>query len=373
MLPMRPTLANSDTRPLAESSAPDGPSARRACFPRFLAAGLLALCLQPGSALAATAERVVNLYSARHYQTDEALYARFTQLTGIRVNRIEASEDALLERLRSEGRNSPADVFLTVDAGRLWRAEQLGLFAPLRSPVLESRIPAQLRTPDGTWFGFSTRARVIAYNRAKVRPEDVATYEDLAHPRLRGRLCVRSSGHVYNLSLMASMIERLGEAGAEQWARGIVANLARPPRGGDTDQLRGVAAGECDVAISNTYYYVRLMKSTRTEDRQLVERVALSFPNQASGGTHVNVSGGGLVRTAPNPEAARLFLEYLASDEAQAYFANGNNEWPVVASATAKNPELDSLGRFRMEKTPVAALGRLQPLAQKLLDRAGWK
>ena len=336
------------------------------------AAGLLALALSPCAALAQP-ERIVNLYSARHYQTDEALYARFTQLTGIRVNRIEASEDALLERVRSEGRNSPADVFITVDAGRLWRAEQFGLFAPIRSTVLESRIPAQLRTPDGTWFGFSTRARVIAYHKAKVRPEEVATYEDLAHPRLRGRICARSSSHVYNLSLMASMIERLGEAGAEQWARGVVANMARPPRGGDVDQLRGVASGECDVAISNTYYYVRLMKSTRTEDRQLVERVALSFPNQATSGTHVNVSGAGVLRHAPHPEAARLFLEYLASDEAQAYFADGNNEWPVVASAVSRNPELASLGKFRMEKTPVSALGRLQPLAQKLLDRAGWK
>jgi len=342
---------------------------------RWLAASVaVAACstLAAPQALA-QADRVVNLYSARHYQTDEALYTRFTTLTGIRVNRIEASEDALLERLRSEGKNSPADVFLTVDAGRLWRAEQFGLFAPIRSTVLESRIPAQLRTPEGTWFGFSTRARVIAYNRAKVRPEEVTSYEDLAHPRLRGRLCVRSSGHVYNLSLMASMIERLGEAGAEQWARGIVANLARPPRGGDTDQLRGVAAGECDVAISNTYYYVRLMKSNRPEDRQLVDRVALSFPNQATTGTHVNVSGGGMLRHAPHPEAARRFLEYLASDEAQGYFANGNNEWPVVSSAVAKNPELESLGRFKMEKTPVASLGRLQPLAQKLLDRAGWK
>jgi iron(III) transport system substrate-binding protein len=321
----------------------------------------------------AQTDKVLNLYTARHYQTDDALYNGFTRKTGIKVNRIEAGEDALLERVRSEGRNSPADVFITVDAGRLWRAEQLDLFQPLDSAVLNARIPAQLRTPNGTWFGFSTRARVIAYNRKTVKPEDVANYEDLAHPRLKGRICIRASNHVYNLSLMASMIERLGEAKAEAWARGVVANLARAPRGGDTDQLRGVAAGECDVAVANTYYYVRLMKSNRAEDRQLVERVALSFPNQSTSGTHVNVSGAGMLRTAPNPNAARLFLEYLASDEAQIYFADGNNEWPVVATAVAKNPELASLGMFKAETTNIGLLGRNQALAQKILDRVGWK
>jgi iron(III) transport system substrate-binding protein len=321
----------------------------------------------------AQTDKVVNLYTARHYQTDEALYANFTRKTGIKVNRIEAGEDALLERVRSEGRNSPADIFMTVDAGRLWRAEQLDLFEPIKSPVLTARIPEQLRTPTGTWFGFSTRARVIVYNRKTVRPEEVATYEDLANPRLKGRICVRGGNSVYNLSLMSSMIEHLGEARSEQWARGIVSNFARDPRGGDTDQLRGVSAGECDVAIVNTYYYVRLMKSDRPEDRQLVERVALSFPNQATTGTHVNVSGAGVLRNAPNPNAARLFLEYLASDDAQIYFADGNNEWPAVRSAVAKNPELASLGKFRTENINIGILGRNQPLAQKILDRVGWK
>ncbi len=336
-------------------------------------AGLLLLCaLLPASARAQT-DKVLNLYTARHYQTDEALYTNFTRKTGIRVNKIEAGEDALLERVRSEGRNSPADVFLTVDAGRLWRAEQLDLFEPLQSPVLEARIPAQLRTPERTWFGFSTRARVIVYDRRTVKPAEVANYEDLAHPRLKGRLCIRASNHVYNLSLMAAMIEHLGAAGAEQWARGVVANLARAPRGGDIDQIRGVGAGECDVAVVNTYYYVRLMKSDRPEDRQLMERVALTFPNQASFGTHINVSGGGMLRTAPNRAAARLFLEYLASDEAQIYFADGNNEWPAVASAAAKNPELASLGKFKAESVNIGVLGRNQPLAQKILDRVGWK
>jgi iron(III) transport system substrate-binding protein len=333
---------------------------------------LAAAVLMAPPALAQT-DKVLNLYSSRHYQTDEALYSGFTAKTGIRINRIEADDNALLERLRTEGRNSPADVFITVDAGRLWRAEQLDLFMPLDSAVLNKRIPANLRTPTGTWFGFSTRARVIAYNRKTVKPEEVATYEDLAHPRMKGRICIRASNHVYNLSLVGSMLERLGEAKAEAWARGMVANLARPPRGGDTDQLRGVAAGECDVAVANTYYYVRLMKSTRPQDRDLVERVALSFPNQATSGTHVNVSGAGILRTAPNPVAARLFLEYLASDEAQVYFADGNNEWPVVPSAISRNPELAALGRFKAESTNIGVLGRNQALAQKILDRVGWK
>jgi len=334
---------------------------------------MLCATLVPATPVVAQTDKVLNLYSSRHYQTDEALYSGFTAKTGIKINRIEANDNALLERLKTEGRNSPADVFITVDAGRLWRAEQMDLFMPVDSAVLNKRIPANMRTSNGTWFGFSTRARVIAYNRKTVKPEEVATYEDLAHPRMKGRICIRASNHVYNLSLVGSMIERLGEAKTEEWARGMVANLARPPRGGDTDQLRGVAAGECDVAVSNTYYYVRLMKSDRPQDRELVERVALSFPNQATSGTHVNVSGAGILRSAPNPVAARLFLEYLASDEAQIYFADGNNEWPVVPSAISKNPELASLGKFKAESTNIGVFGRNQALAQKILDRVGWK
>lgn len=338
-----------------------------------LAALLGAVLLAPAIASAQPAGGVLNLYSARHYDIDEALYGNFTKKTGIKINRIEAGEDALLERIRAEGKLSPADVFLTVDAGRLWRAEQLGLFAAVKSPVLEARIPATLRMPDNTWFGFSTRARVIFYNPKTVKPEEVSSYEDLAHPRFKGRLCVRAGGHVYNLSLVAALIEHLGEAKTEAWARGVVANLARSPRGGDTDQIRAVAAGECDVALSNTYYYVRLKRSARAEDRLVAERVAMAWPNQKTTGTHVNVSGGGILRTAPNPEAARLFLEYLASDEAQVFFANANNEWPVVPGAVAHNPELHALGKFRADPINIGVLGRNQPAAQKLIDRAGWK
>jgi len=318
-------------------------------------------------------DKVLNLYSSRHYQTDEALYAGFTRLTGIKVNRIEAGEDALIERIRNEGARSPADILVTVDAGRLWRAEQLGLFQPVRSAVLESRIPASFREPSGLWFGFSLRARLIAYNKAKVKPDEVQTYEGLANAKWKGRVCMRSSTNIYNLSLMGALIDHLGEAKAEDWARAVRANLARDPKGGDTDQLKAVAAGECDVTISNQYYYARLARSAKAEDRAVSERVGVVFPNQATWGTHVNVSGAGVLKNAPNREAAVRFLEYLAGDEAQRYFAEGNNEWPAVPSVRPENPVLAAFGAFKQDAINVAVLGRNQPASQKLYDRVAWK
>jgi iron(III) transport system substrate-binding protein len=334
-------------------------------------AGAIVAVLLAGSALAQ--DKVVNVYSSRHYHTDEALYAGFTKATGIRVNRIEANEDALIERVRSEGTRSPADVLITVDAGRLWRAEQLGLFQPVKSAVLESRIPPAYREPNGLWYGFSLRARVIAYHRAKVKPEEIPTYESLADPKWKGRICVRSSGNIYNLSLMGALIHHLGAPKAEEWARAVKANLAREPRGGDTDQLKGVAAGECDVAISNHYYYVRLARSEKPEDRAIAEKVGIVFPNQASWGTHVNVSGAGVLRHAPHRESAIRFLEYLASDEAQRHFADGNNEWPAVPGVKTDNPALAAFGDFRRDALNVAVLGRNQAEAQRIFDRVGWK
>ena len=316
---------------------------------------------------------VLNLYSARHYQTDEALYANFTKATGVRINRIEAGDEQLLERLRSEGTNSPADVLLIVDASRLYNAQQLGMFQPVKSAVLESRIPASLRDPNGEWFGFSSRARVIVYSKARVKPADVPTYESLADPVNKGRICVRSGAHPYNLSLVASMIEHLGEPRAEAWAGGVVANFARASKGGDADQIKAVAAGECDVALSNTYYYARLLRSTRAEDQELVAKTGIVWPDQASFGTHVNISGAGVLKHAPHREAAVKFLEYLSSDEAQRYFADGNNEWPVVKSVVVKNPALEAMGTFKADPLPIAALGRNTPAAQKLVDRAGWR
>ncbi|MDT4819642.1 Iron uptake protein A1 [compost metagenome] len=340
----------------------------RTLLPRVAALALLTLPLA-----AAAQEKVLNLYTARHYQTDEALYANFTKQTGIKINRIEGQEDPLLERIRNEGANSPADVFITVDIGRLWRAQQAGVFAPVKSKALESRIPANYRDPNGEWFGFSARGRVIAYNKTAVKAGDIATYEDLADPKWKGKVCTRSSGHVYNLSLVSSLIAHDGEARTEQWARGVAANLARAPKGGDTDQLKAVAAGECDVAISNTYYIARLLKSTKPEDKAVADKLGVVWPNQKSQGVHMNISGGGMLKHAPNKEAAVKFLEYLASDDAQRYFADGNNEWPVVQGVKVSNPALDSLGEFKADSINVAELGKNQPLAQKLLDRAGFK
>ncbi|MGB9495935.1 MAG: Fe(3+) ABC transporter substrate-binding protein [Azonexus sp.] len=316
-------------------------------------------------------DKVLNLYSARHYQTDEALYANFTKQTGIKINRIEGKEDELLERIKNEGNNSPADIFLTVDAARLAKAHELGLFAPLTSKTLDSRIPAHLRTDD--WFSFSKRARVIVFNKAEIKPSEVQNYSDLANPGLKGRLCSRSGSHPYNLSLMASVIAHEGEAKAETWAKGMVANLARAPKGGDTDQIKAVAAGECGVALANTYYVARLMRSTKPDDVKIMQKVGVIWPNQTTTGTHVNVSGGGMLKTAPHKEAAVMFLEYLASDDAQRYFADGNNEWPVVESVRVSNPALETLGKFKADNLPVSNLAMYQVKAQMIFDRAGFK
>ncbi len=315
----------------------------------------------------------LNLYSARHYQTDEALYATFTKQTGIRINRLELGDEPLLQRLRSEGANSPADVVLLVDAARLWRAQVDGLFQPVDSKILKDRIPAQLRANDGSWYGFSTRARVIVYDKAKVRPQEVDTYEKLADPINKGRVCTRSGSHPYMLSLLGAMVERSGEAAAEAWARGMVANMARPPRGGDTDQIRAVASGECGVALTNSYYWVRLLRSDDPKDREVVQRVGFLWPNQATSGTHVNISGGGVARHSPNRAAAIRFLEYLATPQAQAHFADGNNEWPVVQGAETHNAALASLGKYKAESVPAASIGKGQIAAQRILDRVGYR
>jgi iron(III) transport system substrate-binding protein len=318
-------------------------------------------------------DKVLNLYSSRHYNTDEALYSNFTKQTGIRINRIEAPEDALLERLRNEGAASPADVLITVDAGRLWRAEQMGLFQTVKSAALDSRIPASLRQPEGLWFGFSTRARVIIYAKDALKPGDIRSYEDLADPKWKGKVCMRSSASMYNLSLMSSLIGHLGEPRAEAWAKGVVANFARAPKGGDTDQIKALASGECALSIVNTYYYVRMLKATKPDEKAAIEKVGMVWPNQDGRGAHVNISGAGLMKSAPNREAGVRFLEYLASDDAQRYFANGNNEFSVVGSVTIDNAELASIGKFKADAQNVSVLGKNQAAAQKVYDRAGWR
>ena len=330
-----------------------------------------------GSAQAQSSAKELNLYSARHYQTDEALYSGFTKKTGIKINRIEADDNALAERIKSEGTNSSADVILMVDAARLWRAQIDGFFKPIHSKYLDSRIPANLRSkPDAegsTWFGLSTRARLVVYNKAKVSQQDVDTYESLAQPINKGKVCTRSGAHPYMLSLIGAMIERRGEVATEEWAKGMVANMARPPRGGDTDQIKAVASGECGVALTNSYYLVRLLRSSKPEDQEIVSKIGFVWPNQRNTGTHINIAGGGVAKNAPHPQAAIQFLEYLASDSAQEYFADGNNEWPVVKSVKINNEGLKLLGSFKAENISVAAVGKNQIAAQRLLDRAGYK
>jgi iron(III) transport system substrate-binding protein len=339
-------------------------------------AAVAALAL--GGALGASAQdKVLNLYSARHYQTDEQLYAGFTQATGIRINRIDADDAGILARLRSEGASSPADVILLVDAARLWRAETEGLFQPVKSKILEARVPAKLRGKDqgagSQWFGFSTRARIIVFNKASIQREDADTYEELADPKNKGKVCTRSGSHPYNLSLFGSVYEHIGAAATETWLKGVVANMARDPKGGDTDQIKAVASGECAIALTNSYYLARLMRSAKPEDKAVVEKIGAVFPNQDSWGTHVNIAGGALAKHAPNRAAGIKFLEYLASDTAQAHFANGNNEFPAVPSVKLDNPALDSLGKFKSELIPLSVVGLNSVRVQQILDRAGYK
>lgn len=327
------------------------------------------------AAAAQAEEKVLNVYSARHYQTDEALYENFTKTTGIRINRVDADDAGILARLQSEGVSSPADVILLVDAARLWRAERDGLFQPVRSQILESRIPAHLRGSDNgqgsAWFGFSTRARVIVYDKQRVQPGDVDQYEKLALPMHKGRLCTRSGSHPYNLSLFGSMLERLGPAATENWLKGLVANMARDPKGGDTDQIRAVASGECAIALTNTYYLARLMRSKA--DRAVIDKIGIVFPNQADRGAHVNIAGGAVARHAKSPAAAARFLEYLSGAEAQGYFANGNNEWPAVPNTRVANPALEAMGPFKPEQIPVSVIGMNQVKVQQILDRVGYR
>ncbi|MEM8641579.1 MAG: Fe(3+) ABC transporter substrate-binding protein [Cyanobacteria bacterium P01_G01_bin.54] len=315
---------------------------------------------------------VVNVYSARHYDIDNDLYDSFTQQTGIEVNLVEGSSDELVERIASEAERSPADVLITVDAGRLWRAETAGILQPTESEVLEEEIPENLRHPEGLWFGLTTRARVLIYNVDTVDPAELSTYEALAEPEWKGRVCIRSSSNIYNQSLVGSMIETQGQAATGKWARGLVANLARSPEGGDIDQIKAVASGLCDVAIANHYYWARLAKSNDSDNQAVVAQTAVFFPNQDDRGTHVNVSGAGVISTAPNPENAVAFLEFLVSPEAQEIFAQGNNEYPVVDGVDI-DPIVAELGNFKTDSVNVAAYGSNNIDALKLADRAGWK
>ncbi len=320
---------------------------------------------------ARTQTKQINLYSSRHYNTDNDLYELFASQTGIKVNLIEGKADELIERIKSEGANSPADVLITADAGRLWRAEQAGIFAPVSSPVLSERIPANLRHQSNLWFGFTKRARVIMYNKNLVSPSQLSTYENLAEPQWQGKFIIRSSSNIYNQSLVAGLVEVHGTQKTEAWCRGLVNNFARSPEGNDTAQIKAVAAGLADLTIANTYYLPRLAEG-RTKTA-IFDQIGVFFPNQSDRGTHVNVSGGGMVKTAPNPSAAVAFLEFLASDEAQNFYAQGNSEYPVVAGVPI-DPILAGFGSFKEDiSTNVNAYGANSAQAVQIMDRAGWK
>ena len=335
----------------------------------MLLVGLAITACQGGSE---EAEQVVNLYSARHYDVDEELYEEFTEETGIQVNVLEGEPDELIERIANEGEESPADVFIAVDAGRLWRAQEAGILQPMESEVLNSVVPENLREPSGLWYGLTTRARMLVYNIENVQPQELSTYEDLADPKWEGRICVRSSENVYNQSLLGSMVESIGPEATETWAEGLVNNFARDPEGGDTDQIKAVAAGQCDVAIVNHYYWARLAKSDDAADQEAVANTALFFPNQAGRGTHVNISGMGLVEGAPNPENAIAFMEFLVSPEAQEVFAESNNEYPV-AEDVSLDPVVSELGDFKVDATNVATYGRNNPQVNEIVNRVGWE
>lgn len=337
----------------------------------FVRTALLSIALLV-PAFAVAQDNVVNIYSARHYDSDIELYNAFTEATGIEINLIEAGADELIERIQSEGANSPADVIITVDAGRLWRAEQSGILAPTESEVLELAVPENLRHPEGYWFGLSTRVRGIVYNEATVDPSEISTYEDLADDRWSDRICIRSSSNIYNQSLIASLIDANGVEATQEWARALVDNLARSPQGGDTDQIRAVAAGECDIAVVNHYYLARLMASTDSADQAVADAVGFVFPNQDGRGVHANVSGAGVVGTAPHPENALRLIEFLTTPKAQQVFAEGNHEFPVVddvvASVTAQ-----SFGSFAIDPVNVSVYGSNNPEAVRLMDRVGWR
>ncbi|MEL6296486.1 MAG: extracellular solute-binding protein [Pseudomonadota bacterium] len=334
--------------------------------------GLLGLALSVAIAVPAFANGELNLYSSRHYDTDERLYSDFTEQTGITINRIEANADELIARMIAEGRNSPADVLLTVDTSRLERAKDAGVLQAVESEVLESRIPAYLQDSDNHWFGFSQRARIIFYDKAEVS-DPPQSYLDLADPAYKGLVCHRSSTNVYSQTLLSSIIENHGEEAAADWARGVVENFARDPQGGDTDQLRGLVSGECDVSISNTYYFARaLRRDVDGLSQEALDGIGWVFPAQNAEGAHMNLSGGGVAAFSPNRDNAIRFLEYLAGDQAQQYFSAGNDEYPAVPGV-GLSPSVAALGLFKPDDVNLSSVARNVGKAQQIFNDVGWE
>ncbi len=323
-------------------------------------------------ATSAFAEGELNLYSSRHYDTDERLYSDFTEQTGITINRIEGNADELIARLAAEGANSPADILLTVDTSRLERAKNAGVLQPIESAVLEASIPASLQDADNQWFGFSQRARIIFYDKTDVAnpPTD---YVSLADPAYEGLVCHRSSTNVYSQTLLSAVIENHGADAAKSWAEGVVNNFARAPQGGDTDQLRGLVSGECDISISNTYYFARaLRRDVSGLDSEAIANIGWVFPAQNAEGAHMNLSGGGVAAHAPNKDNAIKFMEYLASDSAQQYFSAGNDEYPAVPGV-ALSDSVAALGQFRPDAVDLSKVAQNVAAAQRIFSEVGWK
>ncbi len=333
-------------------------------------AGLVGTAGNTGATGSAGADEALNLYSHRQPFLIEPVLDAFTAETGVPVNVVYASK-GLVQRLKAEHRNSPADVVLTVDIGRLSVYADEALLAPVESTVLAGGIPAHLRDPAKRWFGLSKRARVIAVSGERVARGEIARYEDLADPKWAGRICTRPGSHVYNRALMASMIAAHGEEKAEEWARGLVANLARRPQGNDRAQVKAIHEGVCDVALINSYYFGKLKYSDIPEQREWVENVGLVFPNQDDRGTHINISGGGVAKYSDNKETAARFLEFLVGETAQSIYGAVNYEYPVNP-AVAASPEVRSWGDFKEDSLPVARIAELSPAAQRVIDRTGW-
>jgi iron(III) transport system substrate-binding protein len=331
---------------------------------------LVLICL--ASFKAVLAAEVVNVYSAREEQLIKPLLDAFTKDTGIQVNLVTADDDPLLERLKREGANSPADLLITADAGRLYRAAEQGSLQAVQSVKLQQAIPANLRDPQNRWFGLTYRARVIFYNKATVDPKDLSTYENLADPQWAGRICVRSSNSIYNQSLLASMIASQGAAAAETWAKGLVANLAKPPSGGDRDQIKAVAVGQCDLALANTYYYAQMLYGGDAAQKAAAQKVGIFFPNQQNRGTHINISGAGVTAAAPNKANALKLLEYMVLDDAQRWYSTTNGEYPVKANIPAAD-QLQAWGKFKTDALNLGLLGKYNQAALVIMDKAAWK
>lgn len=317
-------------------------------------------------------QEVVNVYTHRHYEADQQLFDQFTAETGIAVNVVSASADELIQKLELEGAGSPADILITVDAGRLHRANEKGLLQAVTSDILEQNIPSKFRSTEGYWFGLTYRARILAYSKDRVSAEELSTYEDLANENWKGRLLTRSSENIYNQSLLASIIAANGEEGAEQWTANVLANMARAPKGNDRDQVKAVASGEGDVAIVNTYYIGIMLNDENPEERKAAEQVRIFFPNQGDRGTHVNVSGAGVTKYAPNKENAIKLIEFLSSESAQGTLANINFEYPVNPNVEHSDL-LKAWGSFKSDELNLSVLGENNQKAVMIFDRVGWK